>query len=81
MALVSIHKYSHMSSTTPAHSVFLAFSFGTTLINEGHANSGQVINVFMAILIGSFSLALMAPEMQGKTYTRTQLVTQRLPRS
>ncbi|KAI9507265.1 P-loop containing nucleoside triphosphate hydrolase protein [Russula earlei] len=43
----------------------LAFSFGTTLINEGHATPGQIINVIMAILIGSFSLALMAPEMQA----------------
>ncbi|KAI6046276.1 P-loop containing nucleoside triphosphate hydrolase protein [Pisolithus marmoratus] len=29
----------------------LAFDFGTTLINEGHATAGQVVNVFMAILI------------------------------
>ncbi|KAI0059986.1 P-loop containing nucleoside triphosphate hydrolase protein [Artomyces pyxidatus] len=48
----------------------LAFSFGTTLINEGHATPGQIINVFMAILIGSFSLALMAPEMQAITHGR-----------
>jgi len=42
-----------------------AFSFGTTLINQGHANPGQIINVIMAILTGSFSLAMMAPEAQG----------------
>jgi len=42
-----------------------AFSFGTTLINEGHATPGEIINVIMAVLIGSFSLALMAPELQG----------------
>ena len=42
-----------------------AFSFGTTLINQGHANPGQIINVIMAILIGSGSLAMMAPELQG----------------
>lgn len=42
-----------------------AFSFGTTLINEGHASPGQVINVFMAILVGSFALASIAPEIQG----------------
>ncbi|KAI0319342.1 multidrug resistance protein 1 [Amylostereum chailletii] len=48
----------------------LAFSFGTTLINQGHANAGQVINVFLAVLIGSFSLALMAPEMQAITHGR-----------
>jgi ATP-binding cassette subfamily B (MDR/TAP) protein 1 len=28
------------------------------------ANAGAVVNVFLAILIGSFSLALLAPEMQ-----------------
>ncbi|KAG1889242.1 P-loop containing nucleoside triphosphate hydrolase protein [Suillus subluteus] len=28
----------------------LAFDFGTTLINEGKANAGQVVNVFFAIL-------------------------------
>lgn len=48
----------------------LAFDFGTTLINEGLANAGQVVNVFLAILIGSFSLALLAPEMQAITHGR-----------
>ncbi|KAJ6527152.1 hypothetical protein B0H19DRAFT_1335178 [Mycena capillaripes] len=42
----------------------LAFSFGTTLIDENRASPGVVINVFMAILIGSISLAMLAPEMQ-----------------
>ncbi|OSX59739.1 hypothetical protein POSPLADRAFT_1183421 [Postia placenta MAD-698-R-SB12] len=46
----------------------LAFYFGTTLINEGHANAGKVVNVILAILIGSFSLALLAPEMQAITH-------------
>ncbi|KAJ7784493.1 P-loop containing nucleoside triphosphate hydrolase protein [Mycena metata] len=48
----------------------LAFSFGTTLIDSGHASAGIVINVFMAILIGSFSLALLAPEMQAINHGR-----------
>ncbi|KAF8957254.1 P-loop containing nucleoside triphosphate hydrolase protein [Flammula alnicola] len=48
----------------------LAFSFGTTLINQGHATPGKVVNVFLAILIGSFSLALLAPEMQAITHGR-----------
>jgi ATP-binding cassette subfamily B (MDR/TAP) protein 1 len=48
----------------------LAFSFGTTLINAGHATPGAVVNVFLAILIGSFSLALLAPEMQAVTHGR-----------
>ncbi|CAK5279585.1 unnamed protein product [Mycena citricolor] len=48
----------------------LAFDFGTTLIDAGQANAGQVINVFMAILIGSFSLALLAPESQAIQHAR-----------
>ncbi|KAJ7366944.1 P-loop containing nucleoside triphosphate hydrolase protein [Mycena albidolilacea] len=52
------------------NSYALAFSFGTTLINEGHASPGIVINVFMAILIGSFSLAMLAPEMQAINHGR-----------
>lgn len=46
----------------------LAFDFGTTLVIHGHATVGIVINVFMAILIGSFSLAMLAPEAQGKLF-------------
>ncbi|KAH9038538.1 P-loop containing nucleoside triphosphate hydrolase protein [Lactarius pseudohatsudake] len=45
----------------------LAFSFGTTLINQGHADAGQIINVILAVLIGSFSLAIMAPDAQAIT--------------
>ncbi|KAI9457410.1 ste6-like protein [Boletus coccyginus] len=41
----------------------LAFQFGTTLINEGYANAGQVVNVLLAVLIGSFSLVMMVPEL------------------
>ncbi|THG99669.1 hypothetical protein EW026_g2716 [Hermanssonia centrifuga] len=48
----------------------LAFDFGTTLINRQEANAGDVVNVFFAILIGSFSLALLAPEMQALTHAR-----------
>lgn len=44
----------------------LAFSFGTTLVIHGHATVGIIVTVFIAILIGSFSLAMLAPEMQGK---------------
>ncbi|KAH9941048.1 multidrug resistance protein 1 [Amylocystis lapponica] len=46
----------------------LAFDFGTTLINAGEGNAGTVVNVILAILIGSFSLALLAPEMQAITH-------------
>ncbi|KAF9242528.1 P-loop containing nucleoside triphosphate hydrolase protein [Melanogaster broomeanus] len=48
----------------------LAFQFGTTLINEGHATAGEVVNVFLAILIGAMSLAMVAPEMQAITNGR-----------
>ncbi|KAF9242530.1 P-loop containing nucleoside triphosphate hydrolase protein [Melanogaster broomeanus] len=48
----------------------LAFQFGTTLINEGYATPGEVVNVFMAIFIGSLSLAMLAPEMQAVTHGR-----------
>ncbi|KAF6757399.1 multidrug resistance protein 1 [Ephemerocybe angulata] len=48
----------------------LAFHFGTTLINQGHADAGKVVNVLLSILIGSFSLALLAPEMQAITHGR-----------
>ncbi|TRM64132.1 ste6-like protein [Schizophyllum amplum] len=48
----------------------LAFDFGTTLIGRGQADAGIVVNVFFAILIGSFSLALLAPEMQAITHAR-----------
>ncbi|KAI4527252.1 ste6-like protein [Schizophyllum commune Loenen D] len=48
----------------------LAFDFGTTLIGRGEADAGIVVNVFFAILIGSFSLALLAPEMQAITHAR-----------
>jgi ATP-binding cassette subfamily B (MDR/TAP) protein 1 len=43
----------------------LAFSFGITLIRSGHATPADVIAVLMSILIGSFSLLMLAPEMQG----------------
>ncbi|KAF8900291.1 multidrug resistance protein 1 [Gymnopilus junonius] len=42
----------------------LAFSFGTTLINNGHATTGEVINVFMAILMGSISLTSLTNDVQ-----------------
>ena len=29
------------------------------------ADAGQVLNVLMSILIGSFSLVMLAPELQG----------------
>ncbi|EUC60222.1 multidrug resistance protein [Rhizoctonia solani AG-3 Rhs1AP] len=48
----------------------LAFNFGTTLIIHHHADAGTVVNVFIAILIGSFSLAMLAPEQQAVSQAR-----------
>ncbi|KAF9649396.1 P-loop containing nucleoside triphosphate hydrolase protein [Thelephora ganbajun] len=48
----------------------LAFQFGTTLINSGEATPGEIVNVVIAILIGAFSLALMAPEIQAIVHAR-----------
>ncbi|KAL7421323.1 GTPase-activating protein [Cryptotrichosporon argae] len=43
----------------------LAFFYGGILVTQGHANSGIVINVFMSVLIGSFSMAMLTPEIQA----------------
>ncbi|KAL7417152.1 ste6-like protein [Mrakia frigida] len=43
----------------------LAFAYGGVLITEGRADAGVVVNVFLAILIGSFSLAMLNPEIQA----------------
>lgn len=56
IGLLSNHKLTRL---------YPAFSFGATLINQGNADPGQIVNVIMAILIGSFSLAMMAPDAQG----------------
>ncbi|KAF8516809.1 P-loop containing nucleoside triphosphate hydrolase protein [Hysterangium stoloniferum] len=46
----------------------LAFSFGATLILRNETTTGAVITVFLSILIGSFALALVAPEMQAVSH-------------
>ncbi|CAE6466675.1 unnamed protein product [Rhizoctonia solani] len=43
----------------------LAFHFGTTLTIQGYADAGTVISVFTSVFIGSFSLALLAPDQQA----------------
>ncbi|KAF8575980.1 ste6-like protein [Ramaria rubella] len=48
----------------------LAFSFGATLILRNEANVGEIVNVFLAVLIGSVSLALIAPEVQAISNAR-----------
>ncbi|KAM6494368.1 multidrug resistance protein 1 [Amanita muscaria] len=48
----------------------LAFDLGITLLNENLADAGIVVNVMLSILIGSFSLAMLAPELQALTNAR-----------
>ena len=48
----------------------LAFSFGTTLLLRGEVDVGIIVNVFLAILIGSFSLAMLAPELTAISNAR-----------
>ncbi|KAI0660475.1 multidrug resistance protein 1 [Cubamyces menziesii] len=43
----------------------LAFNFGTTLINHGHADAGQVVNVVLAIITGTVSIGALGPELQA----------------
>ncbi|TXT05131.1 uncharacterized protein COLE_06451 [Cutaneotrichosporon oleaginosum] len=43
----------------------LAFAYGGRLVEQGRATSGDVMNVVMAILIGAFSIAMIAPELQS----------------
>lgn len=46
----------------------LAFYFGAKLLASGHIKSGTVMNVILSILIGAFSMAMMAPNMQALSY-------------
>ena len=39
----------------------LTFYWGTTLLLDGSATSGQIITCFFSVLIGAFSLSMMAP--------------------
>jgi ATP-binding cassette subfamily B (MDR/TAP) protein 1 len=48
----------------------LAFFYGGILVTQHRATSGIVINVFLSILIGSFSMAMLTPEMQALTKAR-----------
>ncbi|TXT05079.1 hypothetical protein VHUM_03899 [Vanrija humicola] len=43
----------------------LAFVYGGRLVESGKTDSGAILNVFFAILIGSFSIVMIAPEMQS----------------
>ncbi|KAG8902523.1 GTPase-activating protein [Tulasnella sp. 408] len=45
----------------------LFFSYAATLILQGRADAGVVVNVFFSIIIGAFSLSNKAPELQAVT--------------
>ncbi|KAN0063605.1 hypothetical protein ACQY0O_004053 [Thecaphora frezii] len=46
----------------------LAFYFGGKLVASGEIPAGVVMNVIFSILIGAFSMAMMAPNMQALSY-------------
>ncbi|GAA5897055.1 hypothetical protein JCM8208_006155 [Rhodotorula glutinis] len=48
----------------------LAFYYGTTLLLQGRATSGEIVNVFFSILIGAFSLAQLAPNLQAISFAK-----------
>ncbi|KAJ3360668.1 GTPase-activating protein [Kappamyces sp. JEL0680] len=43
----------------------LSFWYGGKLLNDGVISTGTVVNVFFAVLIGAFSLAGIAPDLQA----------------
>lgn len=43
------------------------FSFGITLIRAGQVGPSEIVSSLMSILIGSFSLLMLAPELQAVT--------------
>ncbi|PWN22410.1 putative Leptomycin B resistance protein pmd1 [Microstroma glucosiphilum] len=46
----------------------LAFYFGSKLIASGEINTGVVVNVIFSILIGAFSMAMLAPNAQAVSF-------------
>lgn len=54
---------------TPVFAVYsayaLAFVYGGRMVEEGKADSGMILNVVMSILIGAFSIVMIAPELQS----------------
>ncbi|TPX38280.1 S-methyl-5-thioribose-1-phosphate isomerase [Synchytrium microbalum] len=49
----------------------LAFWFGSRLLNWGLTDSGSITTVFFAVLIGSFSLGQVAPDLQAISLARS----------
>jgi hypothetical protein len=57
--------YSHQPAPWQAFLNLFVYICAYSFIRS--ADAGQVVNVLLAILIGSFSLALLAPELQGNS--------------
>lgn len=49
----------------------LAFSFGATLVLRGEIDIGILVNVVFSIIIGSFSLVMIGPELAAVTSARS----------
>ncbi|KAI0778611.1 multidrug resistance protein 1 [Trametes elegans] len=43
----------------------MAYNFGTTLINHGHATAGEIITVILVVIVGAFSLGHLSPQLQA----------------
>ena len=48
----------------------LAFYYGSMLVAEGHIASGTVMSVIFAVLIGSFGMAMLAPNLQALSFAQ-----------
>lgn len=48
----------------------LAFYFGSKLVADGEVQSGIVMNVIFSVLIGAFSMAMLAPNLQSLSFAQ-----------
>ncbi|WFD21498.1 ABC-type xenobiotic transporter [Malassezia equina] len=48
----------------------LAFYFGSKLVADGEVQSGVVMNVIFSVLIGAFSMAMLAPNLQTLSFAQ-----------
>ena len=48
----------------------LAFYFGSKLVADGEVQSGIVMNVIFSVLIGAFSMAMLAPNLQTLSFAQ-----------
>ena len=48
----------------------LAFYFGSKLVGDGEIDSGIVMNVIFSVLIGAFSMAMLAPNLSTMSFAQ-----------